>query len=211
MIKTCKVHGPLEEKDTVLREALRNVSGVTLRCKKCINERAWKDGIICKTHGRLKPEDIKSNGRCKQCHRASANTKRNNNREWFNEKLALDRKSNPEKWEKRYKNEYQKRLQTYGKEGLITREIIRMHGITQDIYDKMFEEQNHKCKICNEEETRRAPNSENIMRLVVDHCHETKKVRGLLCHKCNAMIGMARDSVDILESAIIYLQYSRGI
>ena len=37
-------------------------------------------------------------------------------------------------------------------------------------------------------------------------CHTTDEIRGLLCNKCNLMIGHARDSVDILLAAIEYLQ-----
>ena len=39
----------------------------------------------------------------------------------------------------------------------------------------------------------------------VDHCHDTKKVRGLLCAKCNTLLGMAKDDVSILQNAITYL------
>lgn len=39
----------------------------------------------------------------------------------------------------------------------------------------------------------------------VDHCHSGGKVRGLLCHRCNLMIGHATDDTTILESAIRYL------
>jgi len=40
----------------------------------------------------------------------------------------------------------------------------------------------------------------------IDHCHSSGKVRGLLCHNCNVMIGHARDNVSILETAIEYLK-----
>jgi hypothetical protein len=40
----------------------------------------------------------------------------------------------------------------------------------------------------------------------VDHCHVTGKVRGLLCYKCNTLLGHADDSPEILESAIRYLK-----
>lgn len=43
-------------------------------------------------------------------------------------------------------------------------------------------------------------------RLAVDHDHETRRVRGLLCHACNAGIGKLRDSPDLLRKAIDYLE-----
>jgi len=42
--------------------------------------------------------------------------------------------------------------------------------------------------------------------LVVDHCHSTGKVRGLLCSNCNRGIGMLQERVDILQNAIDYLK-----
>lgn len=206
LIKTCKIHGVLSSENIIKQKSKLNKSGYQLRCRKCNNERTWRDGMKCKTHGKLGQDDIKSNGRCKRCHRASANAKRNNNREWFNTKMAEDKIKNPEKWKQRWKREYQNKVKNMGRAAINTKEIIRVKGLTQDRYDQMFEEQNHKCKICNNSETRKAIKSNGKMRLVVDHCHDTNIVRGLLCAKCNLMIGYANDSIDILEMAIIYLQ-----
>jgi Recombination endonuclease VII len=42
--------------------------------------------------------------------------------------------------------------------------------------------------------------------LVVDHCHLTGRVRGLLCARhCNLMLGHARDNTTVLARAIEYL------
>ena len=45
-----------------------------------------------------------------------------------------------------------------------------------------------------------------VMKLCVDHNHATGKVRKLLCHDCNTMIGKAKEDIQILESAINYLK-----
>lgn len=42
--------------------------------------------------------------------------------------------------------------------------------------------------------------------LYVDHCHDTMKVRALLCQFCNQGIGQFKENVSILESAIEYLK-----
>lgn len=42
-------------------------------------------------------------------------------------------------------------------------------------------------------------------KLVVDHNHTTKQIRGLLCSTCNLGLGMFQDNMDLLESAIRYL------
>ena len=41
--------------------------------------------------------------------------------------------------------------------------------------------------------------------LYVDHCHKTKKVRGLLCSRCNLCLGQWEDNTEYLEQAINYL------
>jgi hypothetical protein len=43
-------------------------------------------------------------------------------------------------------------------------------------------------------------------RLSIDHCHRGSGVRGLLCDNCNNLLGRAKDSLPILESAIRYLK-----
>ncbi len=42
-------------------------------------------------------------------------------------------------------------------------------------------------------------------RLCIDHCHNTSKVRGILCSKCNFGLGMFRDNTDYLLEAVKYL------
>ena len=42
-------------------------------------------------------------------------------------------------------------------------------------------------------------------KLVVDHCHNTNIIRGMLCNHCNRGLGHFRDNPDLLEFARIYL------
>lgn len=56
-----------------------------------------------------------------------------------------------------------------------------MYGITPEDYDRMHAEQSGKCKTCKE-----VPVGDKARgRLHVDHCHQTGKIRGLLCYRCN--------------------------
>jgi hypothetical protein len=70
------------------------------------------------------------------------------------------------------------------------------YGITQAHYEEMLTSQDGKCAIC-----------KIVMdRPHVDHCHETQKVRGLLCTTCNQGLGMYKDNIELLEKAISYLK-----
>lgn len=81
--------------------------------------------------------------------------------------------------------------------------LRRNYDITVEQYQKMLTEQNSKCKICNKPGFK-IKESHKLL-LVVDHCHKTGKVRGLLCHNCNRALGLLQDSVTNLENAIQYL------
>ena len=81
---------------------------------------------------------------------------------------------------------------------------IRLYGITNKDYLDLFWKQNGKCKICENVETDKYKGK--LKPLAVDHCHKTKKVRGLLCSKCNLAIGMFKHNPDILRKAAIYCE-----
>jgi len=73
---------------------------------------------------------------------------------------------------------------------------LHEYGLTFEEYSALLDEQEGRCAICREE-FEGAPH--------VDHDHETRKVRGLLCHHCNTGIGLLRN-VKILKQAISYLR-----
>lgn len=82
--------------------------------------------------------------------------------------------------------------------------LKRKYGITPADYNKILEQQNGLCAICDKKETKHDRYG-NIKNLQVDHNHVSGKVRGLLCFMCNAGIGMFDDNPKNLQSAIKYL------
>ena len=82
-------------------------------------------------------------------------------------------------------------------------QLKRRFGITLEQYDQIFESQGGVCAICSKPETNRLYGT--VKRLSVDHCHKSQRIRGLLCQDCNHAIGFAKDSIEILASAIKYL------
>ena len=81
--------------------------------------------------------------------------------------------------------------------------LKRLFGITPEAADALLAEQGNVCAVCK----RPSPDGR---RLHVDHCHKTRRVRGLLCHDCNRGIGMFRDSAPLLHAAANYLAGCSG-
>lgn len=77
---------------------------------------------------------------------------------------------------------------------------LKKYGLTPEKYTEMQISQRHRCAICRRDE------AGGRGRWHIDHCHETGKVRGLLCSRCNVGLGLMFDSVDQLRRAAAYLE-----
>lgn len=75
----------------------------------------------------------------------------------------------------------------------------RKYGITPETYDRMVAEQGGVCKICS------SPPTDRYKRLVIDHCHETGAIRGLLCNRCNLALGHLGDTREAVQKVLEYL------
>ena len=80
---------------------------------------------------------------------------------------------------------------------------LRVYGLTPQDYVKMLALQGGVCAICGEVE--QAIKNGCICSLSVDHDHDTGKVRGLLCQRCNSVLGFAGDDIDLLYRTVKYL------
>jgi hypothetical protein len=85
--------------------------------------------------------------------------------------------------------------------------LKRKFGISSEEYEELKKSQGGKCAICRCEETFINKRSGVLQELSVDHCHTKRHIRGLLCVRCNRMLGYARDSAEILRSAIKYIEF----
>lgn len=86
--------------------------------------------------------------------------------------------------------------------------LKNLYGISYEDLCTMYTQQNGCCSICSTPISLEAGRTKKG-KAHVDHCHATGKVRGLLCTKCNTLLGMAEDSIDILKAAILYLDRSQ--
>ncbi len=78
--------------------------------------------------------------------------------------------------------------------------LRRLFGISLEEYKKISEQQKDCCVICKKHVT------DCGRSLDVDHCHTTKKVRGLLCNQCNQALGLFKDNIKSLKRAVEYLE-----
>lgn len=79
--------------------------------------------------------------------------------------------------------------------------LKQLYGITLSEYDTMRLAQKGRCAICDLHESEIKNN-----RLYVDHDHENKAIRGLLCNLCNMAIGAFNEDVERIKSAISYIK-----
>ena len=78
------------------------------------------------------------------------------------------------------------------------------YGISYNQIKELLVKQNYVCAICHTKGFKIHPNS--LLDLNVDHCHDTKQVRGLLCPNCNRGLGLFKDNTHSLQNAIKYLE-----
>ena len=106
-------------------------------------------------------------------------------------KLSMD-------WGKRNKEKKLYHEYLFHKRHPERRYLIRIkswYGITRNEYTQLRKVQKECCAICGKQR-----------RIDVDHDHTTNKVRGLLCVKCNAGLGLLGDNITGLQRALKYLE-----
>jgi len=121
-------------------------------------------------------------------HREEANAYR---RQWSLE--------NPEK-EKASQNAWR----AANRDHIRNQQLIKKYGIDLEGFNKIFETKGKVCCICG------ATESGNGRDFHLDHHRATLRIRGVLCHACNTMIGLARELVSTLQKAIDYLAASEN-
>jgi hypothetical protein len=87
--------------------------------------------------------------------------------------------------------------------------VCRRYGITREQYEEMWTRQGGRCAICNRLGSEVHARGKAVLRLAVDHDHETGVVRGLLCNGCNLGLGGFDDDPEALERAAAYLRVER--
>ncbi len=146
-------------------------------------------------------KDFEAKGRALCCSKKC----RKEHRKEYKKEYQKKYQNRPEVIERRKHNspETKERQKKYNSSPEIKEKNWKKSGIknmTMERYNKLLKEQNSNCSICG------INMLELGVKLSVDHCHENGEVRGLLCRNCNAGLGIFKDNIDILASAISYLQ-----
>lgn len=128
-------------------------------------------------------------GTCKECMKASKKRYR----------------SDPAKHAKELKGRRDARRRNPDKARLLDRQrnIKTIFGLSEADYEYLMQKQGGVCAICGKPETARLRGK--TKRLAIDHCHETGRIRGLLCSMCNRALGCFRNDIDILMKAASYV------
>lgn len=132
---------------------------------------------------------------CKECRQAITNELYIKNKEKYEARRLKHRAENRETVLAREKacrmsKSFEKRTEI---------RLKALFGMTYEDYTAMATAQSNVCAICMQAEAVRK-------HLCVDHCHETGKIRQLLCGKCNSGIGMFGDDPVKVRSALLYLE-----
>ena len=154
----------------------------------------------CKGCGQTKaPEEFYGNpsGRggtrpeCKECTRARRKAWYAENRNREIDRVRVWQLENPEKV-----HATMERFVGAGKRKLSNRKshLKRKYGLTLEEFDELLASQGGGCAICGR------PDADNV-----DHDHDTGRVRGILCFKCNVAVGQMDDDGDRLIAAAAYL------
>jgi len=150
-------------------------------------------------------KDRYGNGKCRPCRIVSARKWQKANPDKRRASIARWQKANPDKvraadvrWQKANPDKRRATVARWKKanpEKAKKYQIQYDYGLTDEQHNRLLLQQNNKCAICKKETV-----------LQVDHCHESKKVRGLLCQSCNLGLGHFKDNIDNLMLSVEYLK-----
>lgn len=80
--------------------------------------------------------------------------------------------------------------------------LKKAYNISNDEYNIILLNQNNSCAICEKHK------SNFNKELSVDHCHNSNKIRGILCNDCNVGLGFFKDDIRLFKKAINYLKFN---
>ena len=176
------------------------------RCNDCINSIYSKFDFTHKKCGKCKIEKPIKNfyqskatktgiyPNCKDCSKESKKRSR---------EKSIDLKQKTKQYKQNYRKKHPER-----NNGYYRRRNLSKYNLSLLEYENILNSQNGACAICLKNEIINDNFNKMAKLLSIDHDHNTGKVRGLLCNKCNTGLGLFEDSIESLVKAIEYLRRS---
>lgn len=149
------------------------------KCRRCLVEKSVDNFSPCKVN----KDELASY--CKDCNNVKNRIRRANLTE---EQREARRNYNNQHYYKDHENI---------RERQVWYRLKIRYGLTKEQYFEILENQNGVCAICEQK-------CKTNQRLVVDHCHKTSVVRGLLCKSCNMQLGVLEKD-QWMDKALSYL------
>jgi hypothetical protein len=130
---------------------------------------------------------------CKVCERAMAKDWYERNKEKATAKVREWREQNADAVKQYRSDNRQKHYR---------QELVRKYGVDPTWFDEQLQQQDNACVCCKRQfkwiDKQTTPH--------VDHCHTTKKVRGILCNRCNTVLGLCEDKKELFKNLAGYLE-----
>lgn len=79
------------------------------------------------------------------------------------------------------------------------RRRLRKYGLTQEQYDQLLMDQDGRCRVCRTDYP-------GVKGWCIDHCHSSGRVRGLLCMRCNTVLGLVNENPATLRMLADFLE-----
>ena len=155
------------------------------QCTKCLQVKSFAEFH----NDKHKKDNLHT--QCKECHSLRNKTKRKTDIVW--REMQAQRA-------KQYREKYPDK----NRDTIRNSTLKAKYGITSKEYDTLFESQGYKCAVCG------SSKNQVYGKMPVDHCHNTGKVRGILCQSCNVTLGKVEEKEEILLALIEYLKKHKG-
>ena len=113
-------------------------------------------------------------------------------------KTSIKRRQQMKEYREANKDAIRKRQTAWAKDNpdrVASHQRKTKYGVTEEMYTELVTKNKHQCQICN-----------NETKLVVDHCHDTGTIRGVLCRACNLALGHFKDDINRLTNALKYIK-----
>lgn len=162
----------------------------TKRCSKC-----EKDLPMSAFYLRTKANSYHS--ACKGCEREMA-------KDWYKRNRDAA-KAKVREWRER-NTDAVKRYRIDNRQKNYRQELVRKYGVDPAWFDRQLQQQGNLCVCCKRHfqwgNKQTSPH--------VDHCHKTQTVRGILCNRCNTVLGLCEDNANLLSILARYLRKCHG-